>query len=122
METIRRTLEGAGIATCFSHVFAGDVEPSKAASIRLFLADRNYGSLRQCALNYASEGPTELLTEDVYLVTDTIGDVIEARRCGIHTVGVAWGMHDPAPLLDAGAERVALWPQELIAWFAGRTR
>ncbi len=48
------------------------------------------------------------------LVTDTIGDVEEAIRCGIRAVGVVWGMHTADELLAAGAEFVAIWPQELI--------
>lgn len=114
---IRRILEEAGIATCFSHVFAGDVERSKAVAIRSFLADRSYASLRHCSPAYDSNGASDLATDDVTLVTDTIGDVMEATRCGIHAIGVAWGMHDPASLTAAGAERIALWPQELTAWF-----
>jgi phosphoglycolate phosphatase len=34
-------------------------------------------------------------------------------------VGVAWGMHTERQLTEAGAERVALWPQELLAWLRG---
>jgi phosphoglycolate phosphatase len=117
--TIRRILEGAGIATCFSHVFAGDVEQSKSAVIRRFLTDSSFGSLRQCSASYDGNGSFGLVIDDVYLVTDTIGDIVEARSCGIHSIGVAWGMHEPRLLSDAGAERVALWPQELTAWFKG---
>ena len=36
IEAIRRILVDAGIATCFSHVFSGDVQPKKSASIRRF--------------------------------------------------------------------------------------
>lgn len=117
VETIRRILEEAGIATCFSHVFAGDVEQSKSAVIRRFLTDSSFGSLRQCSPSYDGNGSFGLVIDDVYLVTDTIGDIVAARSCGIHAIGVAWGMHEPRLLSDAGAERVALWPQELTAWF-----
>lgn len=118
MAVIRRSLVDAGVATCFSHVFSGDVEPSKAASMRRFLDDHNYAALRQCVPSYVDSSHSVLEAADVFLVTDTVGDVIEANRVGIRTVGVAWGMHDEQSLLAAGAERVALWPQELTAWFA----
>jgi phosphoglycolate phosphatase len=52
-------------------------------------------------------------------VTDTVGDVIEAREAGVCAVGVAWGMHTERQLREAGAARVALWPQELVAWLRG---
>jgi phosphoglycolate phosphatase len=118
IEAIRRILVDAGIATCFSHVFAGDVEPRKAQSIRKFIADQRYAVHRLCSPDYHdSGGPARPFDPgDVVLVTDTVGDIVEAREAGIRAVGVAWGMHGERQLLDAGAERVALWPQELVAW------
>ena len=118
IEAIRRILVDAGIATCFSHVFSGDVEPKKSASIRRFLGDQRYAAQRRCTPEY-HEGPSDgaaLSSDDVVLVTDTAGDVAEAREVGIRAIGVAWGMHAEQQLLSAGAERVALWPQELVAW------
>jgi len=118
IETIRRILVDAGIATCFSHVFSGDVQPKKSASIRRFLGDQSYAAQRCCSPEYrdGSGSAPGLVSADVVLVTDTAGDVIEAREAGIRAIGVAWGMHGERQLLDAGAEKVALWPQELVAW------
>lgn len=118
IEAIRRILGGAGIATCFSHVFSGDVEPKKSASIRRFLGDQRYAAQRRCTPAYhdGSGDDSALDSADVVLVTDTAGDVAEAKEAGIRAVGVAWGMHTESQLLAAGAEKVALWPQELVAW------
>jgi len=118
IEAIRRIVVAAGIATCFSHVFSGDVEPRKAESMRRFLADHRYAAQRLCSPAYheAQAGGGTLQADDVVLVTDTVGDVMEAREVGVRAIGVAWGMHSERQLLDAGAERVALWPQELVAW------
>jgi phosphoglycolate phosphatase len=117
IETIRRILVTAGIATCFSHVFSGDVEPRKSVSIRRFLSDQSYAAQRQCAPAYREQYGNEVLqANDVVLVTDTVGDVMEAREAGVRAIGVAWGMHTERQLLDAGAHSVALWPQELVAW------
>jgi phosphoglycolate phosphatase len=118
IEAIRRILVGAGIATCFSHVFSGDVEPRKAVSIRRFLGDQRYAAQRLCSPAYldGGTGGAKLDAHDVVLVTDTVGDVTEAREAGVRAIGVAWGMHSERQLLDAGAERVALWPQELVVW------
>jgi phosphoglycolate phosphatase len=117
IEAIRRVLVGAGIATCFSHVFSGDVEPRKAASMRRFLADQRYATHRQCSPAYQDGADAaQLQAQEVVLVTDTVGDVAEAREAGVRAIGVSWGMHTEKQLLDAGAERVALWPQELVAW------
>jgi len=117
IEAIRRVLVGAGIATCFSHVFSGDVEPRKASSMRRFLADQRYATHRQCSPAYQDGVDAgQLQAQEVVLVTDTVGDVAEAREAGVRAIGVTWGMHTEKQLLDAGAERVALWPQELVAW------
>ena len=57
--------------------------------------------------------------QDVYwYVGDTSGDVREAREAGATPVGVAWGWHEPEQLLEAGAERVAGSPAELLTILA----
>ena len=121
IEAIRRILVDAGIATCFSHVFSGDVEPRKSVSIRRFVGDHGYAAQRLCSPAYhdGQQSNGALAADDVVLVTDTVGDVVEAREAGVRAVGVAWGMHTEQQLKEAGAERVALWPQELVAWLRG---
>ena len=115
-KTIRRLLTRARIAHCFSHVFGGDVEPDKRAVVRRFLADDSYLISRDCSPAYREgDRPGQASAEDLVLVTDTTGDVKHARECGVRAVGVAWGMHREKDLLEAGAEFVAVWPQELIA-------
>lgn len=115
--TIRNVLTRAGIATCFAHVFAGDVEPDKTVSIARFLSDRGYGFGRACSPAYREQdAPQQPTADNVVLVTDTVGDVKEALHAGIRAIGVSWGMHTEQQLLEAGAQAVALWPQELISW------
>jgi phosphoglycolate phosphatase len=112
MVAIRRILETEGVAQCFAHVFSGEVGASKEAHLRVILADPSYGEPRHCSPTYVEGAPST--DADVVLVTDTVGDVREAQRCGVRTLGVAWGMHSIDALLEAGAESVALWPQELL--------
>lgn len=112
MVAIRRILETEHVAQCFAHVFSGEVGASKEVHLRRILADPSYGDVRLCSPNYV-EG-TLAAASDVVLVTDTVGDVREARNCGARVIGVAWGMHGIDALLEAGAETVALWPQELL--------
>lgn len=121
MNVIRRILVNEGLATCFSHVFSGDVERSKKASIRRFLSRSGYSGNRLCAPEYHFSGGSSVALEvgDIVLVTDTVGDVSEAVEAGVCAIGVSWGMHSEQQLLDAGAKRVALWPQELLAWLSG---
>lgn len=114
---IRRILVENGLQFCFSHVFGGDVEPDKAAGLRRFVEDAAQGVGRRCAAPY-DEGATDTtaVSSDMVLVTDTVGDVEAGIQAGVRVVGVSWGMHSPDQLRAAGAEFVAVWPQELVSY------
>jgi len=113
MVAIRRILGGEGVAHCFSHVFSGDIGLSKEAHLRRILEEPSYNNAQHCSPSYV-EGSDRTAAE-VVLITDTVGDVREASNCGVRVIGVAWGMHSSDALLAAGAESVALWPQEILA-------
>lgn len=55
---------------------------------------------------------------EYWYVGDTAGDIREAREARATPVGVAWGWHEPGLLLEAGAERIAATPAELLAILA----
>lgn len=120
MAVLRRVLVTNELAFCFAHVFGGDVAPDKRAAIRAFLADSGSGFGRRCAADYDEAGGRhDPGPASTVLVTDTAGDVRDALDAGIRVVGVAWGMHSVDELTDAGAEFVALWPQEVSAYLLG---
>jgi phosphoglycolate phosphatase len=52
---------------------------------------------------------------EYWFVGDTAGDMREARLAGATPVGVAWGWHAPEELEEAGAERIARTPADLLA-------
>ncbi|MFC0448900.1 HAD family hydrolase [Rhodococcus jostii] len=122
-EVIRRILRKNTLEYCFGHVFGGDVEPDKAKGIQRFLDDAAQGSGRRCQAFYdESAAGGAVPAGSTAIITDTVGDVEAAMRSGIRAVGVAWGMHTEEQLLAAGAEFVAIWPQEILAHlFAGAT-
>ena len=114
---IRRVLSDHGLQFCFSHVFGGDIEPDKSVGLRRFLADAAQGVGRRCSAPYDEGGLAGVMSdEDTVLVTDTTGDAAAALAAGVRVVGVSWGMHTARELLAAGAEFVAMWPQELISY------
>jgi phosphoglycolate phosphatase len=119
MEVVRRILVANDLAYCFAHVFTADVEPSKARAIERFLSDPGYSCGRRGVPAY-DEGASARHPHqrETIMVTDTIGDVREAREAGIRSLGVTWGMHSEQELLEAGAEFVAIWPQEILAYLA----
>jgi phosphoglycolate phosphatase len=115
MSAIRHVLLDAGIAECFGHVFSGDVEPDKADTINRILEDPSYGLARRGTPSYDERSGYQ--AGDIVLITDTVGDVKAAVSAGSRAVGVAWGMHKREQLTKAGAEFVALWPEELLTYF-----
>ena len=120
MAVLRRVLVANDLAFCFAHVFGGDVAPDKKTAMRSFLADAGNGYGRRCAADYdEAAARRDADPASTVLVTDTAGDVKDAREVGIRAVGVAWGMHTVDELTAAGAEFVALWPQELAAYLLG---
>lgn len=120
MQVMRRVLTTNDLAYCFAHVFGGDVTPDKRTAMRTFLADAANSYGRRCTADYDEGGrQQDPSPASTVLVTDTAGDVRDAVEVGIRAVGVSWGMHSPEELTAAGAEFVALWPQELTAHLLG---
>lgn len=117
MESVRRVLENNGLADCFAHVFSGEVAPSKVHAIDHVMQDPTYACGRQC-VPYYNEAATPHMhaSNEVMLITDTVGDVEEALKAGIRVCGVAWGMHSADRLKAAGAEFVCVWPEELLVY------
>lgn len=54
-----------------------------------------------------------------WLVTDTTGDIREARAAGVPAIAVAWGWHSVEQLRAAGAERIACAPSDLLDLLEG---
>ncbi|WP_437882770.1 HAD family hydrolase [Pseudomonas sp. LRF_L74] len=121
LEAIRRITDRAGITTCFSQVFGGDVVRDKREVIRRILADPSYATRRLAQPWYEERAAQRLQAEEVVMVTDTVGDVRHARECGLRVFAVSWGLHSEQRLREAGAEQVAYWPQELHQLLIGQT-
>lgn len=117
MESVRRVLENNGLADCFAHVFSGEVAPSKVRAIDHVMEDPTYACGRHCVPYYnEAVTPHKHASNEVMLITDTVGDVTEALKAGIRVCGVAWGMHGADRLKAAGAEFVCVWPEELLVY------
>ena len=86
-----------GLRDLFSTLQTADRHPSKP-----------HPAMLEAALIEAAIAPGEAV-----LVGDTVYDVAMARAAGVRAVGVAWGYHDPAELLAAGATGVAESAEEL---------
>ena len=56
---------------------------------------------------------------DAVMIGDTSFDIDMASAAGVRAIGVAWGYHEPAELLHAGAEIVAETPAHLMEILLG---
>jgi phosphoglycolate phosphatase len=61
---------------------------------------------------------TGIPADRTFMVGDTGFDMAMAKAAGAHGIGVAWGYHDHARLVAAGAERVVASFDELLAALA----
>lgn len=94
-----RVLKRYGIS-CFEDVIGADKEKSKVKKIRKLMDQ--YPSLRP------------------YYVGDTTGDIIEGKKAGSLTIGVAWGWHGPRKLKESSPDYLVYSPEELAGILCGQ--
>lgn len=80
---IKNYLKSMGIADCFDLILGNDVETSKEKKIKM--------AFETCGMR-----PSECI-----FITDTLGDIIEARKMGIAAIAVTWG-YQPERTLEKG--------------------
>jgi phosphoglycolate phosphatase len=93
-------LEGHGIRKRFVTLQTADRHPSKP-----------HPSMIEAALSEAGAAP-----EASMMIGDTGYDMMMAKAACVRGVGVGWGYHPAAELLDAGADFVACIPSDIIRY------
>ncbi len=93
---IQEFLEEHKVANHFAQIMGNDVHTSKVEKIKMVF--EKYGV-----------GP-----EDCIFITDTLGDMREAEKMGVGTIGVTWGFHTPETLLRGKPFRLVEKPSELL--------
>ena len=96
-------LAGHAISNRFVSLQTADRHPSKP-----------HPAMLQAALAEAGA-----VADEAAMIGDTSFDMAMARAAGVRALGVAWGYHAPAELIEAGAEAVAETPAELKALLDG---
>jgi phosphoglycolate phosphatase len=89
-----------GISDRFVSLQTADHHPSKP-----------HPAMLEAALLEAGAEPAQAV-----MIGDTMFDIHMAIDAGVRAVGVAWGYHAPAELIEAGAEHVAATPGELAEY------
>jgi phosphoglycolate phosphatase len=54
-------------------------------------------------------------SSDALFITDTLGDIREAEKCGIKSIAVSWGYHPTETLEIGNPVAIADTPEELVA-------
>ncbi|MDP2631270.1 MAG: HAD hydrolase-like protein [Candidatus Uhrbacteria bacterium] len=88
----------------FDKVYGSDVHTSKIIKIKMAFEDYN------------------LSVDSCVFITDTLGDMREAAKAGVRSIGVTWGFHktdtlkrgNPIALVDSADELVAVIRQEIL--------
>lgn len=96
---LRSVLAAHGLSDHFVTLQTADFHPSKP-----------HPAMLEAALAEAFALPG-----DSVMIGDTTYDIAMARSAGVRAIGVSWGYHEAAELLEAGAEAVAHSAEELGA-------
>jgi len=56
----------------------------------------------------------KIKAEETIMVTDTVGDIKEAKEVGVKTIGTVWGVHEKERLIKNGVDFVAERPEDII--------
>jgi phosphoglycolate phosphatase len=94
--TIKAMLVRFGFDACFQDIFGSDFRFSKKEKIDYALAKYR------------------IAAERVFYIGDTVGDILEARAAGVHSVAVAWGWHSRERLAAVHPDFLVDTPEGLL--------
>lgn len=94
--SIVKILERDGVSIYFPDILGSDLHASKVVKNKMLL--EKY----------------KISPDDAVFVTDTVGDILEARECGIKSIAVTWGFHDEEMLRKLNPEKIINSPEDLI--------
>ncbi|MEK7624721.1 MAG: HAD-IA family hydrolase [Patescibacteria group bacterium] len=93
--SINKFLKTHKLEKYFAEILGIDDGPSKEEKIRELLQTHN------------------IATKDCLMITDTVGDIVEAKQAGVLTIGVTWGYHDEQMLKSKNPTALAHTPADL---------
>ncbi len=93
---INNFLVKENLARYFSDVWGADIHKSKTFKIKAILKKYNL---------YASNS---------IFITDTLGDIKEARECGVKSIAVTWGLHNKLTLEKGDPVKIIENPEDLV--------
>jgi phosphoglycolate phosphatase len=95
-EYVKKFLQQENLLECFSDILGADIHTSKVIKTNSLLE------------KYHLNG------SDAVYITDTLGDIKEARECGVVSIAVLWGHHTKETLSKGNPVTIVENPQDLI--------
>lgn len=96
-ENIVHYLSLGNLSHYFKEVLGSTTHKSKVEKFKMIFKEYNISPL------------------ECIFITDTVGDIIEAKKVGVSTIGVTWGYHDEKLLLSHNPSAIVNTPTELLA-------
>jgi len=93
---IREFLEKHDLANHFTEIFGNDVHKSKVEKIKMVFE------------KYKAKA------DDCVFITDTLGDIREAEKMNVKTIGITWGFHKDETLMLGNPFKLAKNPNDLL--------
>ncbi|MES2023409.1 MAG: HAD family hydrolase [Patescibacteria group bacterium] len=95
-ETLKHVLAIEEVSQYFTELLGRDVHASKVVKTKMLLEKYNVK-------------PT-----DAVFITDTTGDIKEARECEVESIAVTWGFHEEETLKKANPAKIINNPEYLL--------
>jgi phosphoglycolate phosphatase len=122
MMALLRKLSGthklAVLSSNFTHVIESVLRKHKAAKYFSFLsgADKEASKTKRLRRLFRK---FRMSADKAVYVTDTSGDIKEAGKAGLRSLGVSWGFHESRLLRKAGAIAIVRKPSDIARWLDG---
>lgn len=95
IEVVKPKFVAEGLDACVTAYLGSETDMHKDKKIRLAMSEFGFEPA------------------DTWFVTDTSGDLVEAHKTGIHTIGATWGYHSREWLEETHPEHIVETPQAL---------
>jgi len=95
-DNIKHFLQLGNLGGYFQKILGATTHRSKVERFKIVFRDYN------------------LAPKECLFITDTVGDIVEAREANVESVAVTWGFHNEQLLLDHNPLAVAHSPEELV--------
>ena len=94
--SIKNILERDNVLEYFDDILGNDIHTSKVEKIKTIFEKYNIKS------------------DHTIFITDTLGDIKEATKCEVKSIGVTWGWHDPKTLKKGNPATIIDNPMDLL--------